>query len=75
MATGMAEIGIPESTISKVLNHSDPNGVKVTKVYNRHAYDAEKRDALDRWGRHLSVLVSGLKVIRAAKAKAVSTSD
>jgi len=69
MATGMAEqLHIPESTISKVLNHSDPYRVKVTGVYNRYQYDPEKKTALEAWGKHLVVIVSGLTVV-ASKAQ------
>lgn len=29
----------------------------VTAVYDRHSYDAEKRAALDFWGRHVEAIV------------------
>jgi hypothetical protein len=28
-------------------------------VYDRHSYDREKRDALERWDRHLQLMVAG----------------
>jgi hypothetical protein len=31
----------------------------VTAVYDRHSYDAEKREALDFWGRHVEAIVKG----------------
>jgi integrase len=62
-ATMMAEIGIPESTISKLLNHTDPTAAKITQVYNRFKYDDEKKLALEKWAKHLTVLVSNLKGI------------
>jgi len=52
--TGMASIGVPVSTISRILNHAEGG---VTRVYNRFAYSDEKRDALDRWGRRLDAIV------------------
>ena len=48
--TGMASVGVPVSTISRILNHSEGG---VTKIYNRFSYADEKRDALDRWGQRL----------------------
>ncbi|HEX4180983.1 MAG TPA: site-specific integrase [Caulobacteraceae bacterium] len=41
-------IGILTEVVSRVLNHVPP-GLGVTGVYNRHAYVAEKRRALDLW--------------------------
>jgi integrase len=52
-ATQMASMGIPRLTISKVLNHVDEG---VTSVYDRYAYDAEKRQALDDWASRLSAI-------------------
>jgi integrase len=52
-ATQMASMGIPRLTISKVLNHGDEG---VTSVYDRYAYDAEKRQALDDWASRLSAI-------------------
>jgi integrase len=45
-ASGMARIGVPRLVISKVLNHVETG---VTAIYDRHGYDIEKRDALERW--------------------------
>ena len=42
--------------VSKILNHVESG---VTAVYDRHGYDAEKRAALDFWGRHLEAIVKG----------------
>lgn len=52
--TGMASAGVPVSTISRVLNHTEGG---VTKIYNRFSYADEKRDALDRWGRRLGSMI------------------
>lgn len=51
--TGMAAVGVPVSTISRVLNHAEGG---VTKIYNRFSYADEKRDALDRWGQRLMAI-------------------
>lgn len=42
----MASAGVPRLVISKVLNHVETG---VTAVYDRHSYDAEKREALETW--------------------------
>src|SRR5262249_623091 len=64
-ATGLAELEIEESIISRILNHSLPgDAAPVTGVYNRHQYDKQKREALDAWAKKLTVIVSGLKVAK-----------
>ena len=62
MMTGM---GVPRLVVGKILNHVEPG---VTKVYDRHSYDKEKRDALDSWSKRLMVLVSGLQAIQKTEA-------
>lgn len=42
VSTGMAELGVDDKVIEKVLNHSDGS---VAGIYNRHTYDNEKRGA------------------------------
>jgi integrase len=49
-ATHMAKIKVPRFIIGKVLNHVEPG---VTRVYDRHAYYEEKKDALAKWDREL----------------------
>lgn len=55
-ASLMAGNGVNPFTVERVLNHA-LQGVQA--VYNRHSYDAEKRQALDRWGAHLGRLLAG----------------
>jgi integrase len=43
-ASLMASAGVPRLTISKILNHVERG---VTKVYDRHSYDPEKKAALN----------------------------
>lgn len=57
VATIMAESGIDEFHVAKVLNHATP-GV-TGKYYNRHTYDAEKRQALETWARKLESILTG----------------
>ena len=58
VATGLETLGIPISTISQVLNQQE-GGPRATKIYARHTYDREKREALETWGRHLDTLIGG----------------
>lgn len=41
--------------VAKILNHVETG---VTRVYDRHSYDAEKREALDAWAERLKVILS-----------------
>ena len=54
-ASRMASAGVPRLVIAKVLNHVDRG---VTAVYDRHSYDAEKRQALDTWARALDCILA-----------------
>ena len=65
----MTGMGIPRLTVSKILNHVEPG---VTAVYDRHSYDAEKRDALEKWARRLSMIVSDLRQVSPAVAEGPS---
>ena len=49
--------------VGKILNHAEPG---VTKVYDRHSYDAEKRQALNAWAERVMELVTTMdnKVLR-----------
>lgn len=53
--TGMARLGTPPHTISRVLNHAEGG---VTSIYNRYGYLNEKRLALNAWSRHVETLVA-----------------
>jgi integrase len=66
-ASFMASGGIQRLTISKILNHVERG---VTRVYDRHSYDPEKRAALDWWGTKLQAILEnkdGAKVLPFAK--------
>jgi integrase len=51
----LAELGVPRDVARKVLNHEDG---KVDRIYNRHEYLAEKREALERWEDRLLAIVA-----------------
>ncbi|MDG4594133.1 MAG: hypothetical protein P9F75_00300 [Candidatus Contendobacter sp.] len=57
----MTALGVPRLVVSKILNHVERG---VTAIYDRHSYDPEKRDALDRWARKLRSLLTTDNVIR-----------
>ena len=54
-ASQMTAGGIARLTVSKVLNHTEGG---VTRVYDRNAYDKEKRQALEMWARRLQAIVT-----------------
>jgi integrase len=55
-ASHMTGMGISRLVVSKILNHMERG---VTAVYDRHSYDAEKRVALESWGRKLQSIIEG----------------
>lgn len=54
-ASRMTSTGTPRLVVSKILNHVEQG---VTAVYDRHSYDAEKRKALNAWGRQLQGILA-----------------
>jgi integrase len=54
-ASLMASLGVPRFVLGRVLNHIDSS---ITAVYDRHTYDAEKRQALEKLDRHLQAIVN-----------------
>jgi integrase len=55
LMTGMA---ISRLVVAKILNHIDPG---ITAIYDRHAYDNEKRQALEAWSARVQKIVTGRK--------------
>ncbi|PPD24997.1 MAG: hypothetical protein CTY30_00830 [Methylocystis sp.] len=55
-ATNMSKLGVDRLTVSKVLGHAEGG---VTKIYDRHSFDKEKRRALDMWGQRLQSIIDG----------------
>jgi len=55
LATGLRRLGEDRLTVSKILNHADPD---ITGVYDRYTADKEKRRALNKWARHIESLIS-----------------
>ena len=58
-ATGLAKLGVAVHVTEAALNHKSGKVSGIAAVYNRHDYKDEKRQALDAWGRHLDMLITG----------------
>ena len=56
-ATLMADAGVAENIIPKILNHTEPGGTR--RHYNLHPYRTEKRAALEKWARYLQAILTG----------------
>ena len=56
-ATHMAEIGIAPHIVEAALNHISGFRASVAGTYNRAAYAAEKKEALERWEARLQSIV------------------
>ena len=50
-------MGLPTHVRALVLNHSPESRGVTDVVYNRYAYDNEKRDALEKWEARLRELL------------------
>ncbi|MFK5979714.1 MAG: tyrosine-type recombinase/integrase [Rhizobiaceae bacterium] len=57
VATNMAMMGIQPHIIEAVLNHKSGIVSGVAAVYNRHAYNDEKREALELWAQKIKELM------------------
>jgi len=57
-ASMMTGAGIPRLVVSKILNHVEQG---VTRVYDRHSYDNEKRAAIEKWTQLLEQIITGEK--------------
>jgi len=68
IASGMAELGVAESIVDRVLGHRVARGVSaVARIYNRSTYAKERRHALELWAQHVVDLVKS-KVVEADAA-------
>jgi integrase len=57
-ATRMSDLGVQPHIVEAVLNHVSGHKAGVAGIYNRSAYAAEKRVALDLWGMHVQTLLA-----------------
>jgi hypothetical protein len=63
LATGLQRLGVRLEVTEAVLNHVSGSRAGVIGVYQRHAWVAEKRMALDAWAQHVLVLTTGDNVV------------
>lgn len=68
-ASLMTGSSISRLVVSKILNHVEQG---ITAVYDRHSYDAEKRVALDAWGRRLESIVTGIPESNVVQLRAMA---
>ena len=57
-ATGLQRLGFRLEVIEAVLGHISGSRAGIVGVYQRHAFEDEKRKALEAWARHVIGLVS-----------------
>ena len=55
LRSGLAELGVSYEIAERVIGHAMP---QLERTYNVFTYREEKRRALERWGRHLTVVVT-----------------
>ena len=65
--SGMARLGIPPHIADKILNHQSGTISGVAAIYQRHEFLVERKDALERWGDHVTNALG----FRLTKVKAV----
>ena len=58
--TKMAELGVPPIVLGHIANHRTTTKAGITLgVYVHHAYEREKREALELWADRLTAIVGG----------------
>ena len=57
LATGMQRLGIEERVVEACLGHTAGRRKGIVRVYQRHDFASEKRQALEAWGAHVLSLV------------------
>jgi len=67
-ASGMAKIGVPVTTIEKLLAHRGGSFKGVAGIYQRHSFLPEMAAAVQKWSDHVEQLVTG-KVAKVVKLR------
>ena len=55
--SGMARLGVAPHVADKILNHQSGTISGVAAVYQRHDFLAERQEALERWGIHITHII------------------
>jgi integrase len=63
VATGLQRLGTTLQTIEAVLGHTGGSRAGVVGRYQRHAFEAEKRIALEAWARHVESITKNTGII------------
>jgi integrase len=62
--TGLAKLGVPPLVLGHIANHRTTTKAGMTlSVYVHHAYEREKREALELWADRLQGIISGAEVV------------
>ena len=56
--SGMARLGVAPHVADKILNHRAGTISGVAAVYQRHEFLRERREALERWGAHVTQIIA-----------------
>ncbi len=70
--SGMARLGIAPHIADKILNHQSGTISGVAAVYQRHDFLAERKDALERWGAHVTQIVADASTDRVSAIRRVA---
>jgi integrase len=57
-ASGMAGIGVSVPVIERLLNHISGSFGGIVGVYQRHEFEPEQKEALERWAAHIEGLIN-----------------
>jgi len=58
-ATGLQRLGVNLQVIEAILGHVSGSRAGIVGVYQRYGFDAEKREGLEAWARHVEAITSG----------------
>lgn len=70
-ASGLAGLGVSLPVVEKILNHVSGSFSGVAGIYQKYNFEAEMRAAMERWGRRVEALASGVaaNIVDLAKAR------
>ena len=60
-ATGLERLGIKQQVVEALLGHIAGSRAGVIGIYQRHTYEEEKRDAIEKWAGHIACLLRRVK--------------
>jgi integrase len=61
VVSGMAALGVAPHVADRILNHVGGTISGVAAVYQRHEFMAERKQALEHWGEHVSGILADLR--------------